>query len=150
LKKGSAMRKQCGTYAGAQHHWRKKEIVCEPCRQAVNQRNKEYRANNPEWHQNITYKNKYNITTEEYNSMLEAQNHTCALCGRPEFVISYQTNNVLKLAVDHDHSCCPGVRSCGKCVRGLLCMACNRAIGVIESSSSLEKLIAYLRRNNEN
>jgi hypothetical protein len=34
-----------------------------------------------------------------------------------------------KIHVDHDHSCCRGVRSCGKCVRGIACEPCNKGIG---------------------
>jgi hypothetical protein len=37
------------------------------------------------------------------------------------------------ICVDHDHACCPdSMKSCGKCVRGLLCSGCNRALGIVE------------------
>ena len=70
----------------------------------------------------------YGITPERYAEMLEAQGGTCALCDLPEPVAGRS------LAVDHDHKCCPDKkRSCGKCVRGLLCSRCNNVLGFIEA-----------------
>ena len=40
-------------------------------------------------------------------------------CSNPNCSI---TNDLM---IDHDHSCCPEQRSCGKCIRGLLCRGCN-------------------------
>jgi hypothetical protein len=50
------------------------------------------------------------------------------------------------LAVDHNHGCCPGEKSCGKCVRGLLCDNCNQAIGKFRDDPELLlKAAEYLR-----
>lgn len=47
--------------------------------------------------------------------------------------------------VDHDHSCCPGQGTCGNCIRGLLCRACNRAIGSFsEDRENIRKALSYL------
>lgn len=59
----------------------------------------------------------YNMTLEDFDSLLNSQEGLCAMCGEGfgEEIPS----------VDHDHSCCPSSRSCGKCVRGLLHRRCN-------------------------
>lgn len=66
----------------------------------------------------------YRLREEDYLSMLETQNGTCAICTGPP------TRGFF--VVDHNHACCPGKRSCGNCVRGLLCDACNLGISALE------------------
>ena len=69
-------------------------------------------------------KRTYNISEEQYNEVLEAQGGTCFICGP----ITGRNGTSKKLSVDHDHKCCNGSRSCGKCVRAILCTNCNRYI----------------------
>jgi hypothetical protein len=45
--------------------------------------------------------------------------------------------------IDHDHACCPGKRSCGRCLRGLLHRTCNVAVGYFETYGDLIR--AYLQ-----
>lgn len=77
----------------------------------------------------------YGITPERYSAALE---QGCEICG----------SVVDKLHVDHDHNCCgPRSRTCGECVRGLICGPCNRALGMFKDDvRSLESAIAYLNR----
>jgi hypothetical protein len=72
----------------------------------------------------------YGITAEQYDAMLAAQGGGCAICGE-------QCTSGRRLAVDHDHACCPGDKTCGKCVRGLLCGPCNQGIGKLRDSPRL-------------
>jgi hypothetical protein len=69
-----------------------------------------------------TLKTKYHLTIEQYNVILEKQNGVCAICRKPP-------TPQKRLCVDHDHKCCSGKISCGKCVRGFLCDNCNRMLG---------------------
>ena len=42
--------------------------------------------------------------------------------------------------IDHDHACCPAEKSgCVQCVRGLLCLSCNTALGQIERKLDLAR-----------
>lgn len=75
--------------------------------------------------------NKYNISVDQYDFMLKEQDYRCRLCGELETIVS-QNGHRRKLAVDHDHNCCPGSKSCGKCIRGLLCFRCNVAMSLID------------------
>lgn len=78
----------------------------------------------------------YRLTPEAYASLLETQGHRCAICRT-------DTPSAGKnWAVDHDHSCCPDKKSCGKCVRGLLCGTCNTGIGMLGDDAS-RVLAAY-------
>ena len=77
----------------------------------------------------------YHLSPEQYAQKLAAQNFVCAVCGG--------TNGKCQLAVDHDHKCCPGNTSCGKCVRSLLCNRCNTVLGFVQDDRDL--LLALVR-----
>jgi hypothetical protein len=88
----------------------------------------------------------YHKSLEWYETKLAEQNGVCAICGKPE---SRKTpkSEVKSLAVDHNHRCCSGHRSCGKCVRGLICENCNHALGRAgDSIEILEAAITYLKQ----
>lgn len=81
---------------------------------------------------------RYGVTGEKYQAMLNEQNNACAVCKVP-FTESVKPN------VDHDHKCCPGILTCGKCVRGLLCGGCTAFAGMIETRfSTHEDMFRYL------
>ena len=82
---------------------------------------------------------RFGITEARFNQMMEDQGHACAMCGEP---LGDACPNI-----DHDHACCPvpaggRARSCGKCIRGLLCFRCDTALGYIELYGDLAR--AYL------
>lgn len=72
----------------------------------------------------------HNLTPDEYTLLLTAQNHQCAICYRK--FDTEQTSHI-----DHSHKT-------GK-TRGLLCGACNRAIGLLQDDPEVCKnAAAYL------
>jgi len=93
---------------------------------AANQKTKTDRANNPDKHQERHLLKMFNITLEQYRKLLEEQGGKCAICSATNPGGPHPRGN---FPVDHDHSCCPGKTSCGKCVRGLVCWGCNSGLG---------------------
>ena len=82
---------------------------------------------------------KYRMTLAQYEALWAAQGGTCAVCPAV-LVVGGSTH------VDHDHACCPGKYTCGKCVRGLLCTRCNMMLGFAKDNPEiLEAGAAYLR-----
>lgn len=75
---------------------------------------------------------RYNLSLDEYESILKRQNYKCAICRK-----SNGNKTKEHLFVDHNHNCCPGRFSCGRCVRGLLCDKCNRGGGFFNDDPTL-------------
>lgn len=72
---------------------------------------------------------KYGTTIEWYKDRLIAQNGLCALCEH----LSHHHGTIQRLQVDHSHECCDvKTKSCGKCLRGLLCADCNILLSYLE------------------
>lgn len=88
------------------------------------------------WNRNVGRFKRYNITKEEYESLLERQNGCCAICEKPQFELM---GRIRYLGIDHNHET-------GK-VRGLLCDICNRGIGYFKDDFRLiTKAINYLKQ----
>jgi len=81
----------------------------------------------------------YGITPEQYEMLLLNQKGKCAICP---IVLDKSTRKTFP-CVDHNHACCPSGKSCGKCIRGLLCARCNSAIGLF--NESIEVMFAGIK-----
>ena len=78
---------------------------------------------------------RHHITQEKYTSLLRMYDGKCHAC---------KTN--IATNIDHDHQCCNKIRSCGKCVRGLLCHQCNSALGLLgDSRQKIKNLLEYIK-----
>jgi hypothetical protein len=81
----------------------------------------------------------YGLSQESLQEIMSRQGGGCAICLR--------TSPGVRLVVDHDHQCCAGLKSCGRCVRGILCNQCNQALGLFgESVSRIKNAVEYLAR----
>jgi len=130
-----AVSRKCGT----QYSYNKFGCRCSKCRNANAIAIAKYRKT-PNGQKIIKNSNlkKYGITIDEYEAMFNKQNGSCAICKNPET----KTNQygLIRLAVEHCH------RS-GK-NRGLLCMNCNRAIGLIgENLETISSMLDYLKKH---
>src|SRR5690606_3646129 len=82
----------------------------------------------------------HRVTPHRWAATLRAQGNSCGICGT-------QDPGKRGWHTDHDHSCCPGAKSCGLCFRGLLCANCNQGLGFFKDNlNSLRAAEAYLER----
>lgn len=95
------------------------------------------RAADPDYGKNSDLKKNYGVSLAWFNAQLEKQNGVCMICEEPETVIIHGRR--IGLSVDHCHDT--------QEVRGLLCAACNRAIGGLKHDKRLlQKAIEYLEK----
>lgn len=81
---------------------------------------------------NTRFLKKYKITLSEYEDLSKNQSGLCAICKK--ICISGR-----RLSVDHNHETSK--------VRGLLCMKCNRGLGLFNDNILLlESAINYLKQ----
>jgi Recombination endonuclease VII len=111
---------------------RKREIARVKAWQRANpDRQKVWRAKNRDrlnkQLREIHLRNKFGLTPDEYDRILETQGGVCALCESPP-------TPGISLHVDHDHGT-------GE-IRGLLCVRCNNALGLFREDPDLLKRAA--------
>lgn len=125
---------------------KKRDGWCKDCRKDANKAY--YRANkqkvlaaraawglaNPERDKFLKVRSTYGLTEEQWAGLVGSP---CAICGAQD-----------DLQVDHDHSCCGGPKSCGSCVRGMLCRRCNTGLGIFaDRTDLLENAMHYLEES---
>lgn len=94
-------------------------------------RRNRWRKENPEKYRkgvrSYHVRSRYNVSHEEYERLDSITE--CEICGGSD-----------RLGIDHSHD--------SKIVRGILCNSCNLSLGwANDNIETLEKMIAYLRRN---
>ncbi len=94
------------------------------CRSCNTSNRVEWAKENPDKVKNNRLWVNYKLRPSDLMEKVKTQQNKCAIC--------YTSFDVKPLNVDHDHKCCSGPRSCGKCVRGLLCNDCNRRLAAYE------------------
>lgn len=131
-----------GTRAGFHAHKQAQEDGCEACLKGCAEAQAQRRADEPELSLRSALWAKYRLSLESYKAMLAEQGGACAIC-RVDAPTDIRTS---RFHVDHDHACCPtSSKTCGKCVRGLLCHACNTALGNFQDDPKrLIAAVAYL------
>ena len=135
------------TYQSTNQYNKTYTCYMQPCKECKKIRQKELWAkkkDNPKVKEKNRLKTKkhnlkkfYNMTLEDYNTLVEQQNGLCAICGKVE-TMSNQFGP-RPLSVDHRHS--------DDLVRELLCSQCNHLIGnAKEDIEILKSAIRYLKK----
>lgn len=89
----------------------------------------------PEKQRRSALRCKYGITPEQFDELLAEQGGVCACCGASE-------HGGRNWCVDHDHNT--------GSIRGILCVRCNRGIGMIgDTVGCAKRVVSYLERSGD-
>lgn len=93
---------------------------------------------------NFHYKQRFGITLEERDERIKNQDNKCIICN-------LDFTKINKPCIDHDHHCCSSYKTCGKCVRDIICHRCNKVLGFVnENIKVLQNIISYLEKYDRN
>jgi hypothetical protein len=130
-------------YGGSQ------ETVCRSCisinrkakyrleREKVLLRVKKYRTENPEKIRDTKLRQADGVGVAYFEEKLKEQNGVCGCCKKNRKTL--WRGKEVRMALDHDHET-------GK-PRGILCIKCNRALGLLEEKQeTILSLLEYIRK----
>lgn len=103
----------------------------------INARRRAKRAANLDLYRERGMYQKHGLSPAQWAELYESQEGRCYLCGR-----ELDTVTPKAIAIDHDHRCCPMNKSCTICRRGMACISCNLAIGMVHDNPARLRRIA--------
>jgi hypothetical protein len=95
--------------------------------------NRKWRQRNPEFDRDKNLKRLYGISREQLNALVSAAKNTCPVCRHK------LNNEDHRVCVDHCHN--TGV------IRGVICLKCNSAEGLLGSPEVALRLYEYMKKN---
>ena len=122
-------------------HKKGKDGIYATCRPCCNHMKSIWKAeqykNNPNFHRDRNFKDRYGISLQERDQLAVDQDHRCKICLTHESNVSRSV-----LFVDHCHTS-------GE-VRGLLCDGCNKGIGHLKDNpTAIKAALAYITNNGD-
>lgn len=112
------------------------------CKQCASAYRKQWRKDRSEVARSLDKryrKKRYGLVEGEFDSMFLAQKGVCLICGQPE--TRSNQHGTMTISIDHHHGT-------GR-VRGLLCSACNTAIGLLQDDPKIiRRAAAYVQAFN--
>lgn len=130
-----------------------RKLLCSPCNMALGHFKDDIgiiekaiaylEGPNIVFHETMTTSNysgrygRYGINELGFEYLIDLVSNLCPLCEHPT-----------PKSIDHDHSCCDGNKSCGKCIRGVICRKCNAGLGNAKDSIEiLQTMVKYLQEH---
>lgn len=142
---------RCGVFRNMTEFYKRldKENRCKPCvskmrkqgyatgRDEILSQVQKYRKENPEKIRDTKLKQAYGVGVDYYEAKLKEQGGACGSCKKD--VKTIWRGKEVRMALDHDHTT--------NSPRGILCIKCNRALGLLEENIDIIlSLVEYIRK----